>query len=177
VTASAVLVGAFGALVGCGSSGDKSKASGTPRPNPTASATAHEAAIVAAYRAGWAAFLHAIRAPDPADPAVAATTIDPLLTQTRKGLVSDKTEGIVGRGDVTLQHPHVVSVSGDTAVVEDCVYSALVLVFAATGKPVPDQPGGTQPEYDGVRATVALTPSGWKVANQDIKAGQCPLGY
>ena len=163
------------ALAGCGSSGGPSP---TPRPSTTSSPSAVDAAILQAYRAEWAAFVAAVRIPDPAYPALAATTTDPLLTQLRQTLVYDKGTGIIGRGSVQLLHPHVVSVSASVAVVQDCVYSALISVYAATGQPVPNQPGGTRPEYDGIKATISLAASGaWKVSDQSITAGHCPLGY
>jgi hypothetical protein len=163
------------ALAGCGSSGGSSP---TPRPSATPSPNAVDAAVLQAYRGEWAAFVAAVRIPDPAYPALAATTTDPLLTQLRQTLVYDKGTGIIGRGSVQLLHPHVVSVSASVAVVQDCVYSALISVYAATGQPVPNQPGGTQPEYDGIKATLSLATSGaWKVSDQSITAGHCPLGY
>lgn len=162
-------------LLGCGSSGGSSP---TPKSSTTPSANAVDAAVLQAYRAESAAFLAAVKIPDPASAALAATAIDPLLTQVRASLVYDKGMGIIGRGNVTLEHPHVVSLSGGSAVVEDCVYSALILVYASSGQPVPGQPGGTQPEYDGVKSTVVLTTDGiWKVSNQTVTTGTCPLGY
>jgi hypothetical protein len=168
-------LGAILGLSACGSpSGPSPSASHSATPSPNAA----EAAILQAYRAESAAYVAAVRIPDPAYPALAATAVDPLLTQVRASLVYDKETGIVGRGDVTLQHPHVVSANGESAVVVDCVYSALILVYAATSQPVPGQPGGTKPEYDGVRSTLLFTAGGaWKVSNQAITAGSCPVGY
>jgi hypothetical protein len=163
------------ALAGCGSSGGSSP---TPKPSATSSLSAIDAAVLQAYRAGSAAFVAAAHIPDPAYPALAATLTNPLLTQVRQSLVYDKGQGIVGRGDAALEHPHVVSLNASKAIVEDCVYSALVLVYASSGLPVPGQPGGTQPEYDGVRATIVLTSGGvWKVSDQSIVSGSCPIGY
>ncbi|MGH7748433.1 MAG: hypothetical protein ACREQ5_27300, partial [Candidatus Dormibacteria bacterium] len=96
------------ALAGCGSSGGSSP---TPKPSTTPSASAVDAAVLQAYRAESAAFVSAVRIPDPAYPALGATTVDPLLMQLRETLVYDKGMGIIGRGDVTLEHPHVVSLS------------------------------------------------------------------
>lgn len=173
--AHAGLLSAVAGLAACGSFGSPSPSpvrSSTPSPNPI------EIAVLQAYRAESAAYVAAVRIPDPAYPALAAIAVDPLLTQVRQSLVYDKAEGIIGRGDVTLQHPHVVSLIGGTAEVTDCVYSSLILVYAASGQPVPGQPGGSKPEYDGVRSTVVLTAGGvWKVSTQDISAGTCPAGY
>jgi hypothetical protein len=170
MVAFAVVVG----LVGCGSPGGPSPSeshSTSPTPNPI------EAAVLQAYKAGSAAYVAAVQIPDPAYPALSATTTDPLLTQARQTLVYDKEERIVGRGSVQLLHPHVVSYTATTAVVQDCVYSTLISVYASTGQPVPNQPGGTKPEYDGVRSTLILISGMWKVSDQALVAGSCPTGY
>jgi len=161
-------------LAACGSSGGVSPSA---KPSPTASPDVVDAAILQAYQAESVAFVTAAHISDPAYPALSATATDPLLMQVRQSLVYDKDQGIVGRGDVTLEHPHVVSLSGSTAIVQDCVYSALVLVYVSSGRPVPGQPGGTQPEYDGVRATLVMTAGVWKVSDQAIVTGSCPAGY
>jgi hypothetical protein len=162
-------------LTACGSS-----PSATPTTSPSATPTlsATDAAILQAYRAEWIAYVSAAHVSDPAYPALAATAVNPLLTQARQTLIYDKEKGYVGRGDVTLLHPHIVSETNGTAVVQDCVYSALILVDPSTGMPVPGQPGGTKPEYDGVRATVVMTAGGiWKVSHQAVNTGSCPAGY
>jgi hypothetical protein len=161
-------------LAGCGSPGGSSptaRASATPSANPIATA------ILAAYRAESEAFVAAVKIPDPAYPGLVATTVDPLLMQLRETLVYDKDNGIVGRGMAQLLHPHVISVTGNVAIVRDCVYSTLVSVYATTGQPVPNQPGGTQPEYDGVKATLNSMNGTWKVSDQAIVPGSCPPGY
>lgn len=170
-----VALAALFGLTGCGSPSGPSLSSSH---STTPSSNAADAAILQAYRAESAAYVAAVHIPDPAYAPLTATAADPLLMQVRASLVYDKEEGIVGRGDVTLQHPHVVSVNGATAMVDDCVYSALILVYTATGQPVPGQPGDTKPEYDGVQSTVVLTADGvWKVSNQVITTGSCPVGY
>jgi hypothetical protein len=163
------------ALAGCGTPGGSSP---TSKPSTTSSPSAVEAAVLQAYRAESTAFVAAVKIPDPSYPGLAQSATDPLLMQVRQSLVYDKDQAIVGRGNVALQHPHVVTLSGSTAVVQDCVYSTLVLVYASSGQPVPGQPGGSKPEYDGVRSTVALAPDGsWKVSDQSVTAGSCPAGY
>jgi hypothetical protein len=172
-----VIVGllSLAALAGCGPSGGSSP---TPKPSTTSSPSAIEAAVLQAYRAESAAFVAAVRIPDPSYPGLAQSATNPLLMQVRQSLVYDKDQGIVGRGDVALQHPHVVTLSGSTAVVQDCAYSTLVLVYSSSGQPVPGQPGGAKPEYDGVRSMVDLTAAeSWKVSDQSVTAGSCPPGY
>jgi hypothetical protein len=161
-------------LAACSSS---SRSIPSSSPSATATLNATQTAILHAYRAGSTAYVAAVQIPDPVYPALAATTTNPLLTQARQTLVYDKEQGIVGRGTVNLLHPHVVSYTAATAVVQDCVYSSLISVYASTGQPVPNQPGGTQPEYDGVKATLTFTSGVWKVSDQTLIAGSCPAGY
>jgi hypothetical protein len=136
----------------------------------TLSATA--TAVLAAYRAESNAFEQALAAADPADPALAATMVDPQLQGVKANLLADQRQGIVGRGTVTL-HPEVGSLSATTATVIDCVYSTTELVYANTGKPVPPI---TPPENDGVQATLVLTGGTWKVSKQTVTEGRCVPG-
>ena len=172
--ASVMALAALFGLTGCGSPSGPSPSSAH---SPTPSSNAAGAAILQAYRAESAAFVAAVQIPDPAYPGLTATAINPLLMNVRQSLIYDKTEGIVGRGSVQLLHPHVVSITGATAVVQDCEYSALVLVYAATGQAVPNQPGGTKPEYDGIKATITLVSGTWKVSDQSGILGSCSAGY
>ena len=112
-------------------------------------------AVLQAYRAGWAAFEQALADANPSDPELA-----------------DKKAGMVARGTTTL-HPKITALSATTATVVDCVYSEAELLYAATGKPVPPV---TPPEYDGVRATLVLSRSTWKVSKQKVTEGTCAPG-
>ena len=68
----------------------------------------------------------------------------------------------------------VVSVEGTTAVVQDCLYSTVVLVYKATGQPYPDQPGGTQPEWDLVTATMTDASGSWQLeSSQEVFGSSC----
>jgi hypothetical protein len=96
------------------------------------------------------------------------------LDSVRRALTSDKLNGIVGRGSVQL-HPKVASLNAQEAVVHDCLFSSLELVYVSTGKPVPPV---TPPEHDGVVATLdKVSPDTWKVADQHVTEGSCPAGY
>ena len=138
----------------------------TTTTDPTASA------VLAAYRAGWAAFEHAASDANPEDPELLATMVDPQLQQVKANLLADQRQGIVGRGTFTL-HPKVAALSATSATVVDCAYSTAILVYKATGKPVPPI---TPPENDGVTST--LVPSGgvWKVYKQTVTDGKCAPG-
>ncbi|HUZ09934.1 MAG TPA: hypothetical protein VMU76_07185 [Acidimicrobiales bacterium] len=168
-------------LLGACGGGRSAAPATTARPRPTSSTSAPvsstttdpaSSAVLSAYRASSAAFEQALAAANPADPALAATMIDPQLQSVKANLLADQRQGIVGRGTVTL-HPKVVAISGSTATVVDCVYSTSELVYKATGKPVPPV---TPPENDGIRATLDLTGGAWKLAKQTVTEGSCAPG-
>lgn len=138
----------------------------------TTTANPQAAAVLAAYRAEWSAFEHAAATANAYDPELPATMVDPLLQQVRRNLLGDQHAGDVGRGTFTL-HPRVTAVTASTATVVDCAFSTAQIVSAQTGKPVPPV---TPPEFDGVRATLVLTGSTWKVADQSVTDGSCPPG-
>ena len=69
-------------------------------------------------------------------------------------------------GTFTPEHPRVVSNSGTTATVSDCVWDATVEYYKAsdggTPEAVPNQPGGTQPKEMASRWPSRLSrASGW----------------
>jgi hypothetical protein len=128
--------------------------------------------VLAAYRAEWAAFEHALADANPEDPELAATMINPQLQGVKANLLADQVHGMVGRGRFTL-HPEITSLSSTRATIVDCAYSTSVLVYARTGKPVPPI---TPPENDGVRATLVLTGGTWKVYQQTVTDGKCVPG-
>lgn len=128
--------------------------------------------MLAAYRAGWAAFEQALADANPEDPALAVTMVDPELQGVKANLLADQLHGMVGRGTFTL-HPKIVALSAATATVVDCAYSTAELIYEATGKPVPPV---TPPENDGVHTTLVLTGGTWKVYTQTVTDGTCVPG-
>ena len=130
------------------------------------------AAVLSAYRAGWAAFEHALMTANPSDPALVATMVGPQLQSVKANLFADKRAGMVGRGTTTL-HPKIIALSATTATVVDCAYSTAELLYATTGKPVPPV---TPPENDGVRSILVLSGSTWKVYKQIVTEGTCAPG-
>ena len=153
-------------------SGAKATTSSISTTPPTSSTSAEMAAVLAAYRAGWKAFEQALAIANPADPALAATMINPQLQGVKANLLGDQVHGMIGRGTFTL-HPKIVSLSASTATVVDCAYSTSVLLYAKTGKPVPPI---TPPENDGVRAALVFTGGMWKVYKQTVTDGKCAPG-
>jgi len=129
-------------------------------------------AVLNAYRAGWAAFEHALTTANPSDPELAATMVEPQLQGVKANLFADKRAGMVARGTFTL-HPKITALSATTATVVDCAYSTAELIYATSGKPVPPV---TPPENDGVRATLVLSGSTWKVYKQTVTEGTCAPG-
>lgn len=173
-----------GLLAGCGGGAGKPQAEPTTTKPPTPTATApsgssttsttvsQDGAVLAAYRAAWAAYEGALAHANPTDPRLAAALVDPLLQRVRANLLGYQHDGIVGRGGVQL-HPKVTSLSATTATVSDCMYSSSELIYATTGKPVPPV---TPAEHDGVRATLVMVGGSWKVSQQSVTEGRCPPG-
>jgi hypothetical protein len=143
----------------------------TDAPSTTSSSAA--SAVLTAYRAAGVAIEQAGANANPLDPALKASLVNPLLRTIEGNLIEDNQLGEVARGTIQL-HPHVVSISASSAVVEDCSYSSDFLVYKKTGKQVPPV---AKPENDGVRATLVLDGSTWKESQQTITEGSCPTGY
>ena len=166
-------------LAGCGGGSTDASHHSSSAPRTTGTITAvstprsgRAAAVLAAYRAGWAAFEHALADANPEDPALAASMVDPQLQQVKANLLADQRQGMVGRGTTTL-HPKITALSATSATVVDCAYSTAELVYQATGKPVPPV---TPPENDGVTSTLVLSAGTWKVAKQIVTDGKCAPG-
>ncbi len=144
-----------------------SSSTSTTAPNP------ETAAVLTAYRAGWAAYEQATKSANPLDPNLPATMVNPLLHQVEGNLVTYNEEGIVGTGTIEL-HPRVASIAATKAVVVDCSYSDAFLVYKKTGKQVPPV---SKAENVGVKATLVLDDGTWKVKSQNLTEGSCPAGY
>ena len=181
VLVGALLVGVGLLAAACGAGGTASGGSSavskagtkTTDSAPTTTTDPAASAVLAAYRAGWAAYDRALATANAYDPGLPATMVDPLLQKVRANLLADRNGGIVGRGSVVL-HPKVSSLTAATASVVDCTVSSSELVYAATGKPVPPL---TPPQHDGVQATLVLTGGAWKVSQQSVSEGKCPPGF
>jgi hypothetical protein len=167
-----VAIGLLAVALLAASCGNSASTSGTDRSSTTTNSQA--VAVIAAYRAEQTAFEQALQQANPNLTALAQTMTGAQLVSTRGALVTDQVDGIVGRGSVRL-HPKLASVTGNQAVVHDCLFSALELMYSTTGKPVPPV---TSPEHDGVQATlVQVAPGTWKVSDQHVTDGSCPAGY
>ncbi len=174
-------------LAGCGSSGDALQTlrpTSSPTPSASASPTpdASDAAVLAAYQAYEAAVNQAYAATSSPGawnlPALSATMVNPLLQGWQTLLTQDYAQGIVVEGTFTPEHPRVVSNSGTAATVSDCVWDATVEYYRAsdggTPEAVPNQPGGTQPEGDGVQVVFALVSGKWMASGEPSdEVGNC----
>jgi hypothetical protein len=129
--------------------------SASPIVTATPSSDPVEAAIINAYEQGQEAVEAAMVIPNPNYPALTTWLTGSALAQARSTLQTLAQQGEVVTGSQQF-HPVVSSVSATNATVTDCLYSTLVVVYKATGKPVPGQPGGTQPEWDQVTMTMTL---------------------
>lgn len=179
--------GAFRALLGvvasatvvaCGSPTSPSASSAAPSQlaaNATPTADPRVPAIIDAYKASTQAFVHAAQTSNPVDPLLAATMTGDEYVSVTQNLTRDAGQGIVGRGDLQVRSPHVVSVAGATAVIHDCRWDTLRLTFLKTGQPVSTPQGAGQDEA--VKATLTFTSGTWKLSTSDVSAGSCPVGY
>jgi hypothetical protein len=171
LAAGAVFLGGCGSPTTAGTTQSSSHAAtsaGAPTPNATT------VALITAYAKATAAFVHAEKTMDPNDPALLATMTGQELSTVKKNLIIDRAGGLVARGDITPSDPHVASVDGQTAVVRDCAYSALLL-YDKTGQPAPGNASG--PQNVGVTATLSYVDGAWKESLVDGRFGSCPLGY
>jgi hypothetical protein len=163
----ALLLSACGGTAGVADS--KSSGSTAPTSTSTSTGNAQTAAVLRAYREGWASYTNALATANAYDPALSATMVNPLLQKVRATLLGYENSGVVGRGGVDL-HPRVTSLTSTKASVVDCAYSASILVYVKTGDRVPPV---TQPENDGIRATLVRSGNNWKVSEQSITEGKC----
>ncbi|MGH8996477.1 MAG: hypothetical protein ACRDYB_10680 [Acidimicrobiales bacterium] len=168
-------IGVLGLALFAASCGGSPSATGHHTSPPSTTKSKSEVrAVLAAYRAGWQAFEQAVDQADPTLPALAQTMTGVQLDSVHRILVTDKANGIVGRGTVQL-HPKLSYVHGNESLVLDCAFDSSELVYAATDKPVPPV---TPPEKVAVRAQLTeVRPGVWKVAVQHTNGGSCPSGY
>lgn len=166
-----------GLLAGCGS-GAPSSASHHPSttvrstvtPNPSQQA---EAAALAAYRAMWADMVIAARTSDYQSPILAEHASGNALALLIHGLAVNRQEGIVSRGQPTMD-PQVLSMSpaaGPTQVdIVDCFDDAHWLNYKVSGGLQNNVPGGRHH----TTATVVDTAGVWKVTELQVgAAGTC----
>lgn len=125
-------------VAACGGGGDDGgalpTAATTAPPLSTQSAGANErAAVLAAYRAFWDAYLAAADPMDPADPRLAEVATGEELRQLRSGFLAMKSAGEVIRGSLDLA-PQLLGLERSSATVKDCYLDRTGVYDAATGR-------------------------------------------
>jgi len=184
VAAAALVVSA------CGSPASKSPTK-TPTPTPVTSGTpsatpdASDVSVLAAYQAYIAAIDQADAATSGPGawnlPVLSATMINPLLQAWQNEFLQYEAQDIVVEGALTAQHPRVISNTGTTAVVSDCVWDGALEYYGSPngGTPQldPSQPDLPSGGGDGVRIDFTLVSGKW-MASQDAswEYGNC-TGY
>jgi hypothetical protein len=134
-------------VTGACSSGSTATATSTTRPRSSTTTTSAldspQDAVVAAYDAAGRAYVEAAAIPDPDLPALAATTVDPLLAQSRKAIRSLKLEGRAGRYPSPSKYrtdvdPSTIQIDGDVAKLEACVVDDGQIIEVSTGRVLDD---------------------------------------
>ncbi|MDQ6947975.1 MAG: hypothetical protein M3256_17340 [Actinomycetota bacterium] len=182
----AVLVMAAAVLVSRSRSGGAPAAA--PNPNPTftidtAAPTtidpqaAVRATIIRDYLAGRAAYDQATGLPDGKTPnfdlpALSEHMVGEEFTRVRAYIIGMRAGGLTALGPPAEFHPRVASITGTTAIVQDCYHTDDHIVDEKTHA-LHDIPG---PVTRGSEATLQLdqTSGVWKIANLVTKSELCP---
>lgn len=165
------------ALAGCsggddpdaaGGSASTSVLSATTSPTTATPSTVEsvedEAAVRAAYEAASKAFVDAAAVPNPDDPALAATHVDPMLQQRHKTLRALKADGRVIRYPPNSQYRVdvlSVDVDGDVARLTFCAVDDGERVVVATGEVISNGVASVRG-----RAAMRRDKGTWKLAEQ-----------
>lgn len=138
----------------------------------TTTLSARDQKIIQGWQAAEEAFYTAAYTNDAAAPALAATMVDPQLTQARQFLFSAKQDGYMGKGTFSLGRPVVLGVAGSSAKVSSCVFDGVIEIDSKTGKPAPPPFGVAQHALE--QATmVEVAPGVWKESQVSVSEGSC----
>jgi hypothetical protein len=135
-----------------------------PSGNSASAATIAE--VKSAWTAAVDAFSTAARTADPDEPALLATTTEPLLDSTRSTLAAWRAAGEVSVGSTKFGPLTVKLVNANRATVDVCLYSNDILVSKKTGDPVAGILG--EKGYGTIDSTMVATTGGWKLADQRV---------
>jgi hypothetical protein len=133
-------------------------------PTTAAKWTAAQQEAIDDFLAARAAFSTSLEHPDPANPSLPATHVDPMLTEVRNTNAQWQGFGQAGRfptDSVARTEPLTVVISGDTATIETCGVDDSVVYEPASGKVLND-------DVVTVRSTSTLTrvDGTWKLATR-----------
>jgi hypothetical protein len=144
-----------------------------PAATPSASSPGQDAAVLAAYRGMWDAYVQAAKTSDADAPELRRYASGDALRRIVSALIVNKNEGAVTLGTLNLD-PHVNAVetapAPTTATVLDCVDTTKWLVYRASGGLWDDKPGGRHRNT----AKVVYADGSWKVDTFVLEAaGTC----
>jgi hypothetical protein len=140
----------------------------SPPPNPALDPyhDPHQQAIDA-YLGTQHAYLSAVAVADPHHPDLSVHTAGTALDLLRDTLASLRSRGLRGRGDATYQPAIDTYDNPDRPTkitIRDCMDTSSTELYAASGQPYEDQPGGLRL----VVATVEIVDGTWKVTGLGI---------
>lgn len=171
----ALVVGACGATATddasspLGSASPATSAAASPSPTaPSTSAPSTEAnregEVVDAYMAAREAFSASLVDPDPDDPELAATHVDPMLAEVRRMNAEWRGSGRAGRfpdDSIARAVPMSIEVTGDAATVEICGVDDSIVYETATGTVLDDSVVTVHSS-----STLRLVEGTWKLATR-----------
>lgn len=126
--------------------------------------------VLSAWLAAELAFHDAGLTANANEPALAATTLQPQLSERRSFFEQMRASGEVGRGPTYYGTPTVSALVGRRATVRACAYDQEIVVSLATGRPVPGVSG--QVDYVAYTSLMELTSSGWKLLTQGVATAE-----
>jgi hypothetical protein len=178
----AVLVLGFALLMGC--NGDDDDASGgdttttettdttaAPTTEATTTTLTAEEEVLSAYRSGANAVYAAYDPPNPSHPDLLAYLSGDILARVQNLLTQYQSQGVSIVGTVQLS-PTLLTMAGDTALVQDCFVDRSQSVNTTTREPV-GQPSETVLH---IEAHMERTDGTWKVVRQEELTDPCTPG-
>jgi hypothetical protein len=156
-----------------GRSGAATATSGAPGTTvvPATSTEPQDQQILSAWSAAERAFDTAALTADAAEPALAATMVEPQLDVERSWLASLRAQGQIATGQITFGPALVRHGPSGAVQVQSCAHDAEIVVSASTGQPVAGIAGEVADEL--VTATMVSSGGEWKLEAQTVGVGQC----
>ncbi|MGH9186462.1 MAG: hypothetical protein ACRD0U_11700 [Acidimicrobiales bacterium] len=171
--AAGVIAAALVALVvlaGCGDDDDDQAAtsttadattSTTAEPTSTTTRAQAEAAVIAAYQAGWDAITTASNPPNPDHPVLVQRLVDQALEIAQDRMRQYGAEGTGLRGTFVVENVQVTELTSTRAVVQNCLRDQTEIYRLATGEVV--TPASNELGAD--RGDLKFVDGAWKVSN------------
>jgi hypothetical protein len=134
------------------------------------SATGPAGEVQRAVRAYWSMVVRLAERPDPADPQLAALTIDPQQATLVRLFTSAKESGLSQRGPIFAVSGSP-AVRGTSAQTTTCLDQTFVKVYESSGRPRPGSSGG--PTAFDVR--LRRDGGSWKVSSASTRSAPCTV--